>query len=94
MSSPSPSLSRRSVLSFGALSHNAVRFFHSVLPSHNLCFYAGDTHFYSHLILTLRVTSLDSHPKSDKVDQPAVPKVQIVSILGGPKMSEGVQILL
>ena len=35
----------RSVLLF----RNAVRFFHSVLPSRNLCFYAGDTHFYSHL---------------------------------------------
>ena len=32
------------------LSHNAVRYFpSSVLPSRNLCFYAGDTHFYSHL---------------------------------------------
>ena len=27
----------------------AMLFFHTVLPSRNLCFYAGDTHFYSHL---------------------------------------------
>jgi len=42
-----------------AINRNAVRFFCSVLPSCNLCFCAGDTHFYSYL----RVTSSDSRPK-------------------------------
>jgi len=40
-------------------------------------------------VLTLRVTSLDSRPKDDKVHQLAVPKVQSVSILGGPKFQKG-----
>ena len=58
MSLPSLSLSHYLVISFGASISQCCSVF-SVLPSHNLCFYAGDTHFYSHL----RVTSLDSRPK-------------------------------
>ena len=42
-----------------AINRNAVRFFRSVLPSCSLCFYASDTHFYSHL----RLTGSDSRPK-------------------------------
>ena len=60
----------RSVL----LSRNAVQFFPS-LPSCNLCFYAGDTHF----ILTLDWLAQTVVPKDGKMDQPAVPKVQSVS---------------
>jgi len=42
-------------------------------------------------ILTLEWLARTVVPKDGKVDQPAVPKFQSVSTLGGPKISEGIQ---
>ena len=47
-----------------------------------LGFHDCDTHFYSHC----RLAGSDSRPERWQPDQPTVPKVQMLSTCGGPKI--------
>jgi len=69
----------------------------SVLPSRNLCFYTGDTHFYSHLSLESRPKRRQSRPTSGSQGSKCEHIGGSKNFRGGPNTSAvfgpGVQLL-